>query len=403
MIDGIRPFMGADGKLRHQAQVSAGFDPETGARIRKIRTFETRREAKAWRNSQRSAADRGEIVLPSKVTVGEWMVTYIESKRKIRESTRRQLSLHAAHITRALGTVPIQKLTKHQIVAFVYGLGGQGSHQRAVYRTLRAALRAAVDNGLLAKVIKVHSDELPAASTARRRALTVDEVDEILVALDKRHASGHLDEMWTAAKIVRHTGMRIGEVCGLTWNDIALDSDPPTIRVERTVTLDADGNAVLGEDPKSAASRRTLGIDRELASILARFKRGQTIDAERCGVPAPTLVFPASLEEPERPRRRFNFKYRLRGSKFADVQPHALRHSYGSWLHGLGISPADAAARMGHTVAEYLRTYVHRDPESDARIVSAVERLFSGPVADGVGSDAGENVLPFRASANSKG
>ena len=55
----------------------------------------------------------------------------------------------------------------------------------------------------------------------------------------------------------------------------------------------------------------------------------------------------------------------------AGVSPitlHSVRHSLAFWMHSLGITPADAAALLGHTVEVHLSTYL---PESGATGIAA--------------------------------
>jgi integrase len=47
----------------------------------------------------------------------------------------------------------------------------------------------------------------------------------------------------------------------------------------------------------------------------------------------------------------------------AEVTPHVLRHTRGTWLAQAGVEPGQAAASLGLTVEEYERTYLHNDPD----------------------------------------
>lgn len=50
------------------------------------------------------------------------------------------------------------------------------------------------------------------------------------------------------------------------------------------------------------------------------------------------------------------------------IRLHSVRHSLAFWLHALGVSPADAAALLGHTVEVHLSTYL---PDSGSAGIAA--------------------------------
>jgi integrase len=75
-----------------------------------------------------------------------------------------------------------------------------------------------------------------------------------------------------AIRLQAATGMRRGEVAGLRWEDVDLDSDPPQLTIERAIA-DLRGNGD-GPPPREAKSTktetgiRTIGIDQETAEVL---------------------------------------------------------------------------------------------------------------------------------------
>ena len=55
------------------------------------------------------------------------------------------------------------------------------------------------------------------------------------------------------------------------------------------------------------------------------------------------------------------------------IRLHSLRHSLAFWLHSVGVSPADAAGLLGHTVDVHLSTYL---PHSGASGITAAARAL---------------------------
>jgi integrase len=75
-----------------------------------------------------------------------------------------------------------------------------------------------------------------------------------------------------AIRLQAATGMRRGEVAGLRWEDVDLDSDPPQLTIERAIAdLRGNGNGPPPREVKSTKTEtgiRTIGIDQETAEVL---------------------------------------------------------------------------------------------------------------------------------------
>ena len=82
----------------------------------------------------------------------------------------------------------------------------------------------------------------------------------------------------TAVLLCLHTGLRLGELCALKWED--LDLENRTLTVNRTVQRIAvkgyrTKTVLMETDPKSESSRRTIPLTEEMAGLLARLDTGR--------------------------------------------------------------------------------------------------------------------------------
>lgn len=59
-------------------------------------------------------------------------------------------------------------------------------------------------------------------------------------------------------------------------------------------------------------------------------------------------------------------------------QLHSVRHSLAFWLHSLGVTPADAAALLGHTVEVHLSTYLPDSGNAGVARAAAALGLVTG-------------------------
>ena len=73
------------------------------------------------------------------------------------------------------------------------------------------------------------------------------------------------DRLYVAFHLLATTGMRRGEVLGLRWTDLDLDSPRATVRIRQT--LQRVGGALALGEPKSPKSRRTIALPNEAPSL----------------------------------------------------------------------------------------------------------------------------------------
>lgn len=166
---------------------------------------------------------------------------------------------------------------------------------------------------------------------------------------------------WAAGWRLTLAGLRRSEVLGLKWS--AVDLDTGTVRVEAgRVAL--DGKRTVTEDPKSAASWRTVPVEAMHPGtivLLRSLKARQAADRLAGGGAyiETGYVLVDALGRPARPEAYSDrFADLSRAAGVPVIRLHDVRHTIATTLHRAGQAPADAAALLGHTVAVHLATYV---------------------------------------------
>lgn len=287
-------------------------------------------------------------------TLAEWMEYWMESellgsiKKSSWQTYRNQLN---RHILPALGACMLTQLTPKMIHDFVEQMESSGlapSTIRGVYRLLAAAMRFALDEGVIRKN-PCRRIRIAKRECAEQRVLSRSEQEKL------RQAAS--DERDLPALLSLYTGLRLGEVCALKWSDI--DWERGTITVCRTVqrvaqTDGADGCAktiLMIGTPKSTRSRRVLPVPDFILSLMK----------ERLNQSARTeYVFSASAHaaDPRTIQRRF---HRLAGRLGMEgVHFHTLRHSFATRLLELGVDIKTVSALLGHGSARTtLDFYAH--------------------------------------------
>ena len=150
------------------------------------------------------------------------------------------------------------------------------------------------------------------------------------------------------------TGLRIGEICALRWEDISFSDQ--TIHVHHTLqrVQNKSGNGsktkIIITTPKSACSIRTIPIPEELSQILAAYKKttsGYLLTNDRY-----------KFVEPRTMQNRFKKALKMSGIKSANF--HALRHTFATRCIEVGFDIKSLSEILGHTTVNItLNRYVH--------------------------------------------
>jgi integrase len=267
-----------------------------------------------------------------------------------------------------LGTKPVTSITRADIRDLVVDMMGRGK-SRSLARNLLAPIRQTfdqlIDDGVLTANPAARMGRYLKDKTDRRAGIDflLPHEEEGLLATARQHAPRYFCLLLCAVR----TGLRIGELFGLQWED--LDFNGRFIEVRRTLK---DGGRVY--PPKNGRIRR-VDMSLQLAEELKRHRVEQSREKLAKGWGAQPWVFlsseGASLHKPNFVRRVFNPLLKRAGLR--RIRPHTLRHTFASRLLQNGESPAYVKEQMGHhSIKVTVDTYGHLIPGANK---AAVDRL----------------------------
>lgn len=165
------------------------------------------------------------------------------------------------------------------------------------------------------------------------------------------------------------TGIRIGELCALQWEDIDLEKRILTVRktMQRIQIADsATKTKLVITEPKSESSKRKIPIPDCMISFLEKFK-GKAQD-----------YIVSGKEIPVEPRTMQNrFARILKNVKLPSIHFHALRHMFASECVKLGFDIKTLSEILGHSKVEItLNRYVHSSFEQKKQYMSRIAMNF---------------------------
>ncbi|MDI6872070.1 MAG: site-specific integrase [Bacillota bacterium] len=352
--------------------ISAGRNPVTGKPIRSFFYGRTRQEVADKLAKALSDARQGVFVKPTKVTVGQWLDTWLNeyARPHVRATTWGSYEyIIRCHLKPALGSIPLKDLRPEHLQRLynqklatgrVDGEGQLSSRTvRLIHITLHAALKQAVKEGLTVRNVS-EATSPPRQQKREIRALSPQEQQDFL-------KTASADRLGVAFVLDLATGLRRGELLGLRWADVDFGAETVTVRqalVEvRTGNAQGPKTALVFQEPKSASGRRTIPLPSVLIPQLKAHKARQNEEKLLLGAAYHDqgLVFATADGKPIHPRN-FTRKFYQLASKagISGTNLHALRHSFATRLLEANEHPKVVQELLGHSqISQTLDTYSH--------------------------------------------
>ena len=301
-----------------------------------------------------------ELTEQSKMTLAQWLDEWLE---KHMTGTVRPGTLEGYrkdmdnHVKPYLGEKLLIKLTSDDLRELYQlllergrklprqncGPGLAPATVRGIHTTLHA-LKTAADEGLI-PFNPAEKVTPPRVQNTPKRVLTHDQMEKFLCAI-RFNPIWH-DFFYTELT----TGLRRGELCGLTWDDF--DSEAGTLKVRRTIHARKGGGLEAGET-KTYAGQRTILLPYSTTQLLK----------ERRTAALTKWIFPDPLrpERPVNPSSAYRrLKELLKQAGLPSLRFHDLRHTFATHALASGVDAKTLSRILGHTKASFftLDTYTH--------------------------------------------
>ena len=156
------------------------------------------------------------------------------------------------------------------------------------------------------------------------------------------------------------TGLRIGELCGLEWDDISEDRISVKRTVQRIYRANGDGTEVHIGKPKTKTSVREIPIPPFLEPIIEDFRNKANGQKYVLSIKGTHMVEPRVMQ--------YKFKTFLKDLKIENASFHTLRHSFATRCVEQDFEIKSLSEVLGHSnVQTTLGNYVHSSFDLKAR------------------------------------
>ena len=305
----------------------------------------------------------------SQLTLAQWLLywlSYLVEPHRARTTVYCYSNIVKNHLIPALGEVRLSELTPSMIDGYYQWLSSEKKlspntiykHHILLHTSLRQAYRqgAILDN-------PVRRATPPGTVPGCSHYYTPKQVAQLLALVE-----GHPLEL--PVRLACYLGLRRGEILGLRWRDVDLQSGLIFVRQVRTTI----GHRIVVKQPKTAGSTRTLSI-RSLNSLLPMLRemlRTRTQRSHFCG-PDDYIVLD-SRDQPWHPNSLTTTFTRFAAAcGLPPITLHGLRHTFASMASNARVPMYQISRAMGHSSPTTTqRIYTHLFDLTHGEVLAAV-------------------------------
>jgi len=386
-----------DGRWR--AAVTVGKDAN-GKPKRKVYTKATRNEVKDELTDALKHLKDGIPIVSEKQTVARFLAHWLDQvvKATVRPMTFRTYSvLVKKHLAPAedaegfsigLGNIALGKLSPQRIREFLNAKLATGLSPRTVKHllvTLRGALAVAVKDGQIPRNVAALVDP-PRVPPYEVQVFNGDQARAFLNAAQ----ASRFEAAYTVAVAL---GLRQGEILGLQWEDVNLETGVLTVRA----ALQRLDKKLVRVETKSARGWRPIELPATCVEALVRHKSDQAAVCRWAGSrwQETGYVFTTRIGTPLDARDLLRDYYRITSPKsknknspapnvgFPPIRFHDLRHSAATLLLAQGVKPRYITELLGHSNVSFtMQVYAHALREVQKQVATKMDEILAPkPVA----------------------
>jgi integrase len=366
----------ADGRLRG----SVLLDLPDGGQKRVYVSGRTRADVVRKLDAKRKESAAGAV---TGETLGEYLSRWIVAcKPRLRPATHTEYARHVAQYWASLAKTPLTRLRPLDVEQRLGQLLERGLSPQTV-RHARSTLRRALNDAIREGILNRNAAALarpPRVAGREMRALSPSEAGRLLSATAE-------DPGGPLYAVALGTGCRLGELLGLSWDDLA--DDGASIVVRRSLAAVDNIDPETGKrhrtwrlaEPKTAKSRRTVMLPTIAIEALRRQRARQAAARLAAGAAwqdRHNLIFTDALGRPARPDNVSGyFRAAVDRLGLPHVRFHDLRHSAATLMLSQGVPLKVVSETLGHSsIAITADVYQHVTPDLRREAAEAMDRAL---------------------------
>lgn len=320
------------------------------------------------------------MLLRKKIFYKDWVYNWlVDKKNYIKESTYANYSnIVFNHIVPILGNYSLDEIDHKLIQDYILELSKSGRKDcngglsektiKDIVIILKGSIRKAINEGVIKHIELTFN--YPKDDTEKKiYILTKHEQNKLTNFVINNCTAKNIGFL-----ISLYSGIRIGELCALKWNDIDFKHNKLIISktIQRIYIKDKMGNIskVIITNPKTKNANREIPINKDFIEILKEIKS------------SPNNYILSNTDEYIEPRTyRKYFNKVLNELKIKQFNFHSLRHTFATNCISLGCDYKTVSELLGHAnVNITLNLYVHPRYSQKKKCIDLISKIFKEKV-----------------------
>jgi len=360
-----------------EVTIDLGRNPSTGKRMRKFKGgFKTKKEAISYANSFSVDIANGLNVIDNKVLLKDFINSWYDDYKSKTLSINTKNSYRSRldnYIIPQLGNIELGKLNTATVQQFYNDLiktGLKPDTCKKIIEVLSGCYKYAKKLNLV-NYIPTDIETIP---QTKEKVIVWNEVQLKKFLLEIKDTWLYLPIL-----IISLTGLRVGELCGLKWDNVNLENGFIDIK-EQIIQDKTTHELIHSKLLKTNSAFRRISIPNNLIALLINHKDKQlnnkdfvilNRDNDVCNPRNVSMDFTKKLERYNKSKEEVN-------DKLPKISIHGLRHTHATILLLKGENIKVISERLGHSSTKITwDTYSHVLPEMEKKTADLLNSMFN--------------------------
>ncbi len=377
--------------------VNLGID-ENGKRIRKF--FTANNEEDAEKEIARLTGKLSSLKIESFKNscidlMKEWMLVFRinEVTSRVFENDMRNFNIHIKPYLQNLNTCDIDTVIIKKLLNKVYAK----NHSLDVQKKVRTLLKQFFNYAVEEKLTQYNPVLSVKKIKKEKKDYTLEDIEKNNKAIKPEHRQKYLDILskndflLSLCCVGYYTGLRIGEILALKWEDFDFENGSMMITkgVTYEVKFDENGKAIekknIVSSPKTDASVAVLPLPNVLQKILLSWKDKQKIKSEKLNV---NLVKDSdylfckddgTVRGYYGTRSIYKNYLEKNGLTTSEFHFHALRHTFGTILKDSEENLINIQMLLRHKSSKTTERYLSMNTKKVLSLKTKLDNVFNNP------------------------
>lgn len=367
---------------RWEARYTVGYDAITGKQIRRSVYGKTQKDVRMQLTKVMAEIDEGDYIQPSAMKLGVWLDIWLRdyicnNKPATQGSYREHVRVH---LKPYIGKTPLGKVSPQQIQALYRKLREEKTLSPKTIKNIHGVLHKSLEQARKLGYLKNNPSDAVVLPRVEKKQVKAMDTPDLAAFLKAIEGDRYELELYVAV----FTGLRQGELLGLTWDCVDFEHN--------MLLINKQHNRAKGEADYTFGSLkndqiRLLTVPPEVIDALKKQQDRQKLWAVAAGNQwnnADNLVFTNEFGRYENNKTLYlNFKRIAASVGLEKMRFHDLRHTYAANSLKAGDDIKTLQENLGHATASFtLSTYAHATrtmkTESANRMAKFIESMKTG-------------------------